>query len=129
MGVVYAARARGLNRRVALKVLDGALAGEAELIARLEHPAIVPIYEAGVLPDGRPFYAMKLVTGVRLDHYLESSPPLAERLRVVRRVGEVLAFAHARGTLHRDLKPQYDARFCRRSHRRLPDAKNGGACT
>jgi serine/threonine protein kinase len=106
MGVVYAARDRQLDRRVALKVLDCALAGEAQLIARLEHPAIVPIYETGTLPDDRAFYAMKLVTGARLDRYLQGSPPLAERLRVFRRVGEALAFAHTRGALHRDLKPQ-----------------------
>ena len=106
MGVVYAARDRQLDRRVALKVLDFPLAGEAQLIARLEHPAIVPIYETGTLPDDRPFYAMKLVPGARLDRYLSGSPPLAERLRVIRRVGEALAFAHARGVIHRDLKPQ-----------------------
>ena len=106
MGVVYAVRDRQLDRRVALKVLDCALAGEAQLIARLEHPAIVPIYETGILPDDRAFYAMKLVTGARLDHYLQGPPPLAERLRVFRRVGEALAFAHTRGALHRDLKPQ-----------------------
>lgn len=106
MGVVYAVRDRELDRRVALKVLDVALAGEAQLIAHLEHPAIVPIYEAGTLPDGRAFYAMKLVAGARLDHYLARSPSLAERLRVIRRVGEALAFAHTRGAIHRDLKPQ-----------------------
>src|SRR5271157_1078639 len=106
MGVVYAARDRELDRRVALKVLDSALAGEAQLIARLEHPAIVPIYETGTLPDGRAFYAMKLVAGARLDHYLAGAPSLGERLRVIRRAGEALAFAHARGVIHRDLKPQ-----------------------
>jgi serine/threonine protein kinase len=106
MGVVYAARDRQLDRRVALKVLDFALAGEAQLIAHLEHPAIVPIYEAGTLADGRPFYAMKLVSGARLDQHLAGQPTLAERLRVIRRVGEALAFAHSRGTIHRDLKPQ-----------------------
>jgi serine/threonine protein kinase len=106
MGVVYAARDRELDRRVALKVLDSAMAGEAQLIARLEHPAIVPIYETGTLPDGRAFYAMKLVAGARLDHYLASAPSLGERLRVIRRAGEALAFAHTRGVIHRDLKPQ-----------------------
>jgi F0F1-type ATP synthase assembly protein I len=66
----------------------------------------VPIYETGVLPDGRVFYAMKLVAGARLDRYAAASPPLAERLRVIRRTGEALAFAHSRGVIHRDLKPQ-----------------------
>ena len=106
MGVVYAARDRDLDRRVALKVMDAALSGEPRLMARLEHPAIVPVYETGVLPDGRVFYAMKLVSGVRLDAFLESDASLAERLRVIQRVGEALAFAHSRGVLHRDLKPQ-----------------------
>ncbi len=106
MGVVFAARDRDLDRRVAIKVLDVPLAGEAQLIARLEHPAIVPIYETGVLPDGRAFYAMKLVTGARLDRYVAGSPSLAERLRVFRRIGEAVAFAHTRGEIHRDLKPQ-----------------------
>jgi|HubBroStandDraft_4_1064222.scaffolds.fasta_scaffold16520_2 serine/threonine protein kinase len=106
LGVVYAARDRELHRRVALKVLESALAGEAKLIAGLEHPAIVPIYDAGTLPDGRAFYAMKLVTGARLDHYLAKAPSLAERLRILRRVGEALGFAHSRGVIHRDLKPQ-----------------------
>ena len=53
LGIVFAARDRELDRRVALKVMDSALAGEAQLIARLEHPSIVPVYEAGALPDGR----------------------------------------------------------------------------
>jgi serine/threonine protein kinase len=106
LGVVYAARDRQLGRRVALKILDSKLAGEAQLIAQLEHPAIVPIYETGTLPDDRVFYAMKLVTGARLDHYVAGSPSLAERLRVIRRVGEALAFAHTLGAIHRDLKPQ-----------------------
>lgn len=106
LGVVYAARDRQLGRRVALKVLDSALAGEAQLIARLEHPGIVPIYEAGTLPDGRAFYAMKLVAGTRLDAYVAGPHSLGERLRVLRRVGEALTFAHARGVIHRDLKPQ-----------------------
>ena len=106
MGVVYAAYDRQLDRRVALKVLDTALEGEAQLIARLEHPAIVPIYETGTLADGRAFYSMKLVTGARLDQHIAAGPTLAERLRIIRRIGEALAFAHTRGVIHRDLKPQ-----------------------
>jgi len=106
VGVVYAARDRHLNRRVALKVFDFPMPQEAQLIAQLEHPAIVPIYEAGTLPDGRSFYAMKLVRGTRLDHYLARSLYLAERLRLIGRVAEAIAFAHARGVIHRDLKPQ-----------------------
>jgi serine/threonine protein kinase len=49
---------------------------------------------------------MKLVAGARLDHYLGGAPTLNERLRVIRRAGEALAFAHTRGVIHRDLKPQ-----------------------
>jgi serine/threonine protein kinase len=112
LGVVYAARDLQLQRPVALKVLDSSLCStlgsmeEARIIARLEHPAIVPIYETGTLPDGRAFYAMKLVVGARLDRYLEAHPSLSERLRVIQRVGEALAFAHTLGAVHRDLKPQ-----------------------
>jgi serine/threonine protein kinase len=106
IGVVYSARDRQLDRRVALKVFDLALAGEAQLIARLEHPAIVPIYETGTLLDGRAFYAMKLVSGARLDRFAAETASFADRLWVIRRVAEAIAFAHARGSLHRDIKPQ-----------------------
>jgi len=106
LGVVYAARDTQLDRRVALKAMDAAWAGEARLIARLEHPGIVPVYETGSLPDGRVFYTMKLVAGLRADHYAAGNPPLGERLRVVQRAGEALAYAHSCGVLHRDLKPQ-----------------------
>jgi serine/threonine protein kinase len=106
LGVVYAARDTQLDRRVAIKVMDAAWAGEARLIARLEHPGIVPVYDTGTLPDGRAFYAMKLVAGARADRYVAGNPSLGERLRVVERVGEALAYAHSCGVLHRDLKPQ-----------------------
>jgi serine/threonine protein kinase len=106
IGVVYAAHDVELNRRVAMKVMEASLADEAPLIARLEHPAIVPVYERGTLPDGRAWYAMKLVAGQRLDRYLEEGRSLGERLRVFRRVGEAVRYAHSCGVLHRDLKPQ-----------------------
>jgi serine/threonine protein kinase len=106
MGVVYAAHDRDLDRRVALKVLEVPISGEAQLIARLEHPGIVPIFETGTLPDGRGFYAMKLVSGARLDQYAAEDHTLTERLRVIRRIAEAVAFAHSRDIIHRDLKPQ-----------------------
>jgi serine/threonine protein kinase len=106
IGVVYAARDRDLNRTVAVKVMEAALAEEAPLIARLEHPCIVPVHECGTLPDGRAWYAMKLVAGQRLDRYAANGPTLGERLRVFRRVCEAVGYAHSCGVLHRDLKPQ-----------------------
>ncbi len=106
LGVVYRAHDRELDRPVALKVVEPAMSGEARLIARLEHPAIVPIHETGVLPDGRVFYAMKLVSGTRLDRFATGPASLGERLRVIRRIAEAVAFAHSSAVLHRDLKPQ-----------------------
>jgi hypothetical protein len=106
MGVVYEALDPTLNRTVAIKVFDAAMAAEAPLIARLEHPAIVPVYESGTLPDGRAWYAMKRIAGLRLDRHVESRPSLAERLRIFRRVGEAVGFAHSLGVFHRDIKPQ-----------------------
>ncbi len=111
LGIVYAARDLQLQRTVAIKVLDSTLPPlrleeEARVIARLEHPAMVPIYETGRLPDGRAFYAMKRVAGDRLDLYLNSRHSIGERLRVIQKVGEALAFAHTCGIVHRDLKPQ-----------------------
>ncbi|HEX5723908.1 MAG TPA: serine/threonine-protein kinase [Longimicrobiaceae bacterium] len=113
MGVVYRARDRELGRDVALKALpapaDPALVErlqrEARILARLDHPGVVPVHDAGALPDGRPFYVMKLVRGERLDAWARGRA-LAERLRTFLRVCEPVAFAHARGVVHRDLKPQ-----------------------
>jgi serine/threonine protein kinase len=103
MGVVYLAEDTELGRQVAIKVLDDAR--EARVLASLEHPGIVPVYEAGVLPDGRFYYAMKLVRGTRLDAFLAGTPRTPDRLRVFQRICEPVAFAHARGVVHRDLKP------------------------
>ena len=114
MGVVYAAEDEKLERRVALKVLDvpgtdGDLANrlmrEARVLARLEHPGIVPVHDVGTLADGRVFYTMKFVEGQRLDNLIEGVESVQDRLRLFLRICEAVAFAHARGVLHRDLKP------------------------
>jgi serine/threonine protein kinase len=114
MGAVYLAEDTVLERRVALKILDlpddsGELAvrllREAQILARLEHPGIVPVHDAGTLADGRVYYAMKFVEGQRLDRLTRSMSVLPDRLRVFQRICDAVAFAHARGILHRDLKP------------------------
>jgi serine/threonine protein kinase len=72
----------------------------------LEHPGIVPVHDVGELADGRVFYTMKFVRGRRLDHHLDETSSLPERLRIFVRICEAVAFAHAHGVLHRDLKPE-----------------------
>jgi eukaryotic-like serine/threonine-protein kinase len=79
---------------------------EAQIIAQLEHPGIVPVHDVGVLPDGRVFYAMKFVRGERLDEYAASTSSTKDRLRKFQAVCDAVAFAHAHGVIHRDLKPQ-----------------------
>jgi eukaryotic-like serine/threonine-protein kinase len=113
MGVVYLAEDHTLGRRVALKVLQVEdpkltvrLEREARILARLEHPNIVPIYDAGLLPDGRLYYAMKFVEGVRLDEFRAQAQSLPDVLRLFEKLCEGTAFAHSRGVLHRDLKPE-----------------------
>jgi eukaryotic-like serine/threonine-protein kinase len=114
MGSVYAARDEQLGREVALKVsnaaaptddLDRRLRQEARVLARLEHPGIVPVHDAGLLADGRWFYVMKLVRGDTLAEHMASLEHEAARLAVFERVAETVAFAHAAGIVHRDLKP------------------------
>ena len=113
MGTVYRAYDRSLDREVALKVLrpdraDSAAAArlerEARILARLEHPGIVPVHDAGTLADGRVFYVMKLVRGERLEAVARSAS-FTELLRLFLRICETVGFAHARGVVHRDLKP------------------------
>jgi hypothetical protein len=130
LGAVYAAHDTQLDRRVAIKVMDAAWAGEARLIARLEHPGIVPVYDAGTLPDGRVFYAMKLVAGARADRYVAGNPSLGERLCVAERVGEALAYAHSCGVLQsRSQAAERDGGPLRRGLRDGLGCRRGGGDT
>jgi tetratricopeptide (TPR) repeat protein len=115
MGVVYQARQRRLNRRVALKVLRAdrfarpedlqRFRNEAETIAALDHPNIVPIHEVGEC-DGRFFLALRLLEGGNLSGQLArfaANPRAAAALLIT--VARAVSHAHQRGVLHRDLKP------------------------
>ena len=109
MGSVYVALDTMLQRQVAIKVVHPGddterLLAEARTLAQLEHPGIVPIHDAGLLTDGRVYYAMKFVDGKRLDAFVVGTA-LSERLRVFLRIVEAVAFAHSLGVPHRDLKP------------------------
>jgi eukaryotic-like serine/threonine-protein kinase len=114
MGSVYAAHDDRLGRDVAIKVastpapasdLDARLRREAAILARLEHPGVVPVHDAGVLDDGRWFYVMKLVGGETLDRHADRLDNESARLSLYERIVDTVAFAHAAGVVHRDLKP------------------------
>jgi tetratricopeptide (TPR) repeat protein len=115
MGRILLARDRRLRRPVAIKELHTDLTPgvrrfvrEALVTARLQHPAIVPVYEAGRWPDGVPFYAMKMVQGRALDALIRGTRTLGERLALlphVIAVAEAMAYAHSERIIHRDLKP------------------------
>jgi serine/threonine-protein kinase len=119
MGAVLKGRDTDLGRDVAVKVLLKTHQGRTELVQRfveeaqvagqLQHPGVVPVYELGTFPDQRPFFAMKLVQGRTLADLLkERTDPGADRprfLKVFEQVCQALGYAHARGVIHRDLKP------------------------
>src|SRR5688572_18952037 len=116
MGVVYLARDVQLDRDVAIKVLPAHLAGSAEarerflrearMAAGLSHPHIVPIHRVSE-SGGFVFFVMSYVEGESLGERLRTRGPLppAEAARVMREVAWALAYAHGRGIVHRDVKP------------------------
>src|SRR5262249_37090806 len=118
-GAVLRARDCVLGRDLAVKVLLDRhadrpevlhrFADEARVAGQLQHPGVPPVYEVGVLPDGRPFIAMKLIQGRTLAALLADRPSPAQDLpaflAVFVRVCQPVAYAHAPGVIHRDLKP------------------------
>jgi serine/threonine protein kinase len=115
MGVVYEARQTALGRTVALKmVLNGAHTGpkeqarfraEAAVIARLQHPNIVQIYDVGEAA-GRPYFALEFVAGGSLAQHLRGTPqPARPAAQMVETLARAVHAAHVNGVVHRDLKP------------------------
>ncbi len=118
MGIVYEAEQAFPRRRVAVKALRGTLAtpgmlrrfrNEVELLARLHHPGIAQIFEAGFADENSPdqaFFVMELVEGLTLTRYAASQNlPRRERLALLLKICEAVEHAHQRGVIHRDLKP------------------------
>jgi serine/threonine protein kinase len=118
-GVVYRVRDPELNRPLAVKVIRHELRTEPDAVRRfleesqvmgqLQHPGIVPVHAVGQLPEGRPYFAMKLVQGRTLAELLAERPAPAHDLPrflvIFQQVCQAVAYAHSRGVMHRDLKP------------------------
>src|SRR5215468_8110812 len=123
MGVVYEAEQQDPRRHVALKVIRGGglvdefqvklFRREAQALARLKHPGIAAIYEAGRTDDGQHYFVMELVRGIPLLDYVKggrlmgSQAPsgIKQRLELFLKICGAISYAHQRGVIHRDLKP------------------------
>jgi non-specific serine/threonine protein kinase/serine/threonine-protein kinase len=116
MGVVYLAeQIEPVARTVALKLIRQQLRGglteawfqiERQMLARMNHPAIATVYEAGTTPQGFLYFAMQFIDGVALDVWHARQPPdLKSRLRLLIAIARGVQHAHQRGIIHRDLKP------------------------
>jgi tRNA A-37 threonylcarbamoyl transferase component Bud32/tetratricopeptide (TPR) repeat protein len=116
MGRILRARDRRLGRQIAIK--ENLVAStdharrferEARITARLQHPSIVHVHEAGVWPSGEPFFAMDLVAGRSFDDVIARATTLDHRLALIPNVlavADAIAYAHHQGVIHRDLKPK-----------------------
>lgn len=116
MGEVWQVHDRHLHRALAMKILHVArpdlavrFQEEAQVLAQLQHPNIVPIHEMGSLDDGRLWFTMRLVRGETWHARLKGCTPgpiwLRDQVQVLLRVAQAVAFAHDQGVVHRDLKP------------------------
>src|SRR5579872_2419323 len=116
MGMVFEAEQQDPKRLVALKVISAGIFAaehsiklferEVKALARLKHPGIAAIYEAGQTEGGQRFFTMELVIGQTLSEYLAShSLSQTEVLRLLLTICDVVTYAHQRGVIHRDLKP------------------------
>ena len=117
MGTVWRVLDRHFDRPLAIKLIRPELSSHAESRARfereakvtgqLQHPGIPPIVDRGALPDGTPYFSMKLIEGETFADMLRASEPadLPRRLHVFEQVCQAVGFAHSKGIIHRDLKP------------------------
>jgi len=116
MGVIYEAQQQTPQRLVAIKLVRGGkyvdeyraklFEREAQTLARLKHPAIAAVYEGGQTVDGERFFAMELVHGAPLNQYVqENRVPRRQRLVLFQQICHAINYAHQRGVIHRDLKP------------------------